>query len=95
MAPPEVAGASLELAEYARRKQAQFRHSLRSVLLSTGPKRPATLTLDTYVDAESRFARENDLSDTLLVLVRPDGYISWVGERITDELDEYLNRWLR
>ena len=29
------------------------------------------------------------------MLVRPDGYIAWVGKRVNSELDLYLDRWLR
>ncbi len=91
----EMAKESPELAEYLCREHAQYGQSLRPVLLSTGPKRPTTLTFETYVDAEHRFAHENDLPDTVLMLVRPDGYIAWLGKGFTDDLDRYFDRWLR
>ena len=91
---PEGATAE-ELIEFAACKQVEFPDTLRPVLLSVGPKRPASLPFDTYVDAENRFARENDLPEGVLLLVRPDGYIAWVGKSVTSELNLYLDRWLR
>ena len=83
------------LIDFARSKQASFPRTLRPVLLSQGPKRPATLPFQTVVDAEGRFVREHGLPDTGLLLVRPDGYIAWAAKSGTEELDAYLNHWLR
>ncbi len=91
---PEDISKAQELLTYAAQKKAQFAATLRPVWLSTGPKRPTVLPFDTLVDAENRFARENDLPETLLMLVRPDGYTAWVGKSIDGSLTQYLDHWL-
>lgn len=82
------------LIDYAKSKQSSFPHMLRAVLLSEGPQRPHPLPFKTFVDAEARFTREQDLPKQSLLLVRPDGYIAWVAEKNSEELDSYLSRWL-
>ena len=94
MAPAEPTETSRQLIRYALQKQTDFPRAVRAVALSTGPKRPSSLSIDTFVDAEFRFARDNDLPETLLLLVRPDGYIAWVGENPNQDLDSYLIQWL-
>jgi len=82
------------LIDYVTARKTKHPAVLRPVLLSTGPKRPNVLSLETYVDAEFRFARDHGLPRSLLLLVRPDGYIAWVGETPNEHLDTYLNDWL-
>ena len=69
--------------------------ALAAVLLSSGPRRPEHLHIETLVDAESRFLREQDLPLQGLLLVRPDGYLALVTRSETEELSAYLNQWLR
>ena len=83
------------LTDYATTKSASFSSTLRPVVLSTGPKRPTGLSVESYVDAEFRFTREHDPPQSLLLLVRPDGYMAWVGEKPNKHLDAYLTDWLR
>lgn len=96
IAPAEQGGKDAQaLVDYARAKQASFPSTLRPVLLSQGPKRPAALPFETVVDAEGRFVREHGLPATGLLLVRPDGYIAWAATGGTEKLDAYLTHWMR
>ena len=73
--------------------EARYGDLVRAVLLSGGPKRPATDALMVLVDAEDRFARTHDLPPRSAFLVRPDGYIAVAGEDV-HEVDAVLSRWL-
>ena len=83
------------LLDYASSIQSRFSGRLRAVLLSAGPQRPDPLRLDTLVDAEARFIREQDLPKTSLLLVRPDGYIALTTRHKTEEVTAYLHQWLQ
>ena len=74
--------------------QEAYPGSLRAALLSQGPRRPEQSAIATLVDAECRFVREHHLPEQGVVLVRPDGYIGWAGERPDGALDAYLARWM-
>ncbi len=83
------------LLDYARSTQSRYSDRLRAVLLSAGPQRPNPLTLDTLVDAEARFLREQDLPKASLLLVRPDGYIALTARHDTEEVTAYLHQWVQ
>ena len=74
--------------------QARYDAVLRAVLLSGGPRRPASSRLQTLVDAEERLARTQDLPPIAALLVRPDGYLALVAERVGDGVAAYLAHWL-
>ncbi len=74
--------------------QARYDAVLRAVLLSGGPQRPAASRLQTLVDAEERLARAQHLPAISALLVRPDGYLALVAERVGDGIESYLARWL-
>lgn len=82
------------LVEDALARQAALSRNLRALLLSTGPRRPSPLALETAIDAEGRLCAEHRLPDTGMLLVRPDGYLGWVGRDAGAGLDDYLSRWL-
>lgn len=74
--------------------QARYDAVLRTVLLSGGPRRPPSSRLQTLVDAEERLARAQDLPPICALLVRPDGYLALVADRVSAGFEAYLAHWL-
>lgn len=86
---------SRPLVEEALALHQRFSQALRAVLVSSGPKRPDPLVVETVVDAEGRFARDHHLPATGLLLVRPDGYVGYAAQAGGPALTSYLRTWLR
>lgn len=87
-------GRTQGLLDDAAATAATYPDAVRAALLTQGPRRPDLVRVTTLVDAEGRFVRDQRLPDLAVVLVRPDGYIGWVGEQAGQELHDFLSRWL-
>jgi len=78
-----------------------FLHDARPVLLNLGARggldevrRPNRIRLvDATYDGEWKLPALGTVTTPIAVLIRPDGYVAWVGEQTHGDLEDALTTW--